>query len=115
MTFEQAEQLLAEFPVIFQGLANQRINILHSGRKNCDVTSSRRSTGAHSDPTAARALTLVKIDTSVQLLVLIRKWLDYELKPQDRVLVICTWRRLSWETISKKHQMVGVRACQKNW
>ena len=100
MTKREIELFLLNYPAMTDYLVNLRESILHGGRT---FTFSRSGyTGSYSDTTAKRAVRLVEISTLEKVLSLIGQWIENELQPKCRPVLIDRWRGYTWPVIAKR-------------
>ncbi len=111
---KQAAFLLYNFPALMEQIELRRENILEGCRQSA-VAGGRKGSG-HSDPTIKKALLLIEDSEMVKTLSLVRQWIDEELPPVARPLLLSVWRvgKYGWSWVAKD-QDEGVKACRDGW
>lgn len=114
MTPGQANYFLAHFPVLTREVRNRRDDIINQCRQEAFAGGTRGS--GHSDPTANKAILLADGSVLEDILCGVRAWIDADLPPQDRPLLIAVWRsrNYGWFYVSRELKR-EVRRCQARW
>lgn len=113
MYIKQAEYLLLNYPSLSAQLHNEQQNILQRYRQTAFACGIGHSY-SYSDSTGSKAVKLVMLEGEYRNTILISKWIDTELRPRDRPLLISRWRRLDWLEISRRLG-VDAWACITAW
>lgn len=102
-----AERLLRGYPMLYNYIAGRREDIIHGYRQGC--FGSIRSSGGVCDPVLSKVVRLDDLSRIVATGRLVRRWIDYELQPEDRPVLLAVWRgakldegrwRHRWETMT---------------
>ncbi|CVK17542.1 hypothetical protein [Sporomusa sphaeroides] len=101
MHTKQAEYLLLNYPSLSAQLHNEQQNILQRYRQTAFACGIGHSY-SYSDSTGSKAVKLVMLEEEYRSTILISRWIDTELRPRDRPLLINRWRRLDWMAISRR-------------
>lgn len=111
---KQAAFFLANYPALCENLESQRENIIEGYRQS--AVAGGRGGSLHSDPTARKAILLLELSDLITILRLVRQWIDCELIPNRRPLLLSVWRlgKYGWQHVAKERCM-GVVQCQEWW
>ena len=102
-----AGRLLSGYPMLYNYVTGRREDIIHGYRQGC--FGSIRSSGGVSDPVLSKVVRLDELSRAVLVGRLVRRWIDYELQPEDRPVLLAVWRgakldegrwRHRWETMT---------------
>lgn len=116
MVDENLAHLLKRFPVYWQqALIDVEDDLEPSSSGNFD-TVNRHGQGGHSDPTGDKALRLVDLSDLIDKLKKIRQWIDQELHPEDRALLVAMWRVgvYGWRVVARELRW-EVQTCVLRW
>lgn len=94
-----SEQILIHYPEIYN-LAGARDNILNTYRQQAYAAIRRRS--GHGDPTLGKTLRLLQLADAAAAISATGRWIEEELHPADRPLLLQVWRGLGWSTIARR-------------
>ncbi len=115
MTPATAEQLLMEYPLLWQSYQAKREAVLGGGHSSSNWTDVYYGgSGTYSDKTAAKAVKLAEMACSERTLTVIGKWIDSTMKPAYRLILVSRWRRQSWEQIARR-QRQSVQEVRRLW
>lgn len=97
------------YPIFWEQAQEMVAAALFGGSCGDYTGAGRRVEGAHSDPTMMRALRLLEARELQEQLALVRRWVDCELRPEDRPLVLAVWRVgwLGWRTVGRELGLPG--------
>lgn len=114
MTAAQAAYYLANFPSLSQQVYNRRDDIINQYRQEAFAGGNRQS--GHSDPTAKKAILLADGLAVEDILYNVRLWIDTQLSPRDRPLLISVWRSrdYGWSYVGRELN-TEVWRCQARW
>lgn len=110
----RAAYLLRYYPILFEWLENSREDIFHGYRQTAYVGGNRGS--GHSDPTARKAERLLKLQHIEGLLAGVGEWINNDLEPYDRPVLIEFWRlrHLGLHWVARSLNMEAWR-CKARW
>ena len=110
MTTKQAEQLLMEYPLLWQSYRAKREQILHGGRSSSDwIGIYYGGGGTYSDKTAAKAVKLAGMACNERMLQGIGKWIAEQLPADCRAILIDLWRGYGWAVIARRQGVMQWR------
>lgn len=112
----RGEYLLANFPGLWEMVHGQVEDIIEGGSAGDFTTTGRYSGGTHGDPTGKRAIHLYEINNLAGELWKVRSWIDTQLPPGDRPLLVAAWRAgpLGWRWVARELR-TGVAECIDRW
>ena len=113
MHSNQAEYLLLNYPSLSAELYNRQQTILQRYRQRA-FSGGSRYTGRYSDPTGSKAVRLLEAEEEGRHILLVGQWINTELRPRDRPLLINRWRRHNWPDIARR-QGVDAWECIIAW
>jgi hypothetical protein len=110
----QAAYYLANFPNLTRQAQDRREDILNLYRQEAFAGGNKQS--GHSDQTASRGILLADGSEIENILNSIKKWIDLEMSPGDRALLIAVWRsrHCGWHYVSKETRL-EVWTCYSKW
>lgn len=116
ITPKAAGYLLRYYPSLWNQIRSREEDTLEGGAHGDYSGSGRVPLGVHSDPTTARALALAEVSTLAGKLEQVREWIDTQLYPGDRSLLLEVWRsrELSWRWTARQLSL-GVSECLERW
>lgn len=100
-----AGYLLLHFPELTEQARHLADDALHGNRGRDLSQPQRRSEGQVSDSTMKRGLQLAEALTLSDHLARVRQWIDTEMPPGDRELLLTTWRTHQygeWKLVAKE-------------
>lgn len=109
----RAKYLLENFPGLWAKAQGEVEDIIEGcGHREL---SGIQGAGGHSDPTGNRAARLAEAHDLTIILEKVRQWIDKELPPGDRPLLLAVWRYpFGWYWIARELHR-GVPECRNNW
>ena len=114
MNAKQAGYFLMNYPSLTQAAHNRRDDILNQGRQEA-FTGGIKPSG-HSDPTAKKGILLADGNELEVILRQAYEWINNELSPHDRPLLLAVWRlgKYGWY-YTAKDQGREVWQCRYRW
>lgn len=99
----RAEYLLQNFPGLWYQVNEDIEDTFGCGSHEVYVEIGRGH-GSHSDPTARRAAKLYDANILTGDLARVRQWIDTQLPPEDRHLLLAVWRagNLGWFWVARE-------------
>ena len=113
---EAAGYLLKYFPSLHEQAQRQAEDALE-GNVAASLTENRHGQGGYTDQTARRGIALAEASVLADKLTLVRQWIDEELNPDDRLILLSVWRGNRWDDwhwVSREMRM-GVNECRQRW
>lgn len=111
----RAEYLLRNLPGLWTQF-NENIEDALEGSSHGVYVGIGRGHGSHSDPTARRAGRLYEVNILAGDLALVRKWIDTQLNPGDRLLLLAMWRQgaFGWFYVARTLRTEAGK-CKEQW
>lgn len=106
MNLHNAEKLLRNYPALTAYVSGRRLDILSN------YSAYTRSTETnHADPTGNRVVKILELSKLERALKITAKWLDNELFPDNRSLLLDVWRGYPWRFIARREGW----QCMETW
>ena len=105
-----AAYLLKYFPNLYEQAQRQAEDALE-GNVTVNLTKMRSGQGGYSDRTGQMAVTLAEANLIASKLILIRQWIDEELNPDDRLILLSVWRSNRWGGWWWVSREIGLEVC----